>query len=68
VPVAELREELNAEKVFLSREWRRMYLDGTVVNWLQQVTNFYVSFSAIPKPVPAAKYFDSSTYADAVGA
>jgi NitT/TauT family transport system substrate-binding protein len=27
VPVAELREELNAEKVFLSREWRRMYLD-----------------------------------------
>ena len=68
VPVAELREELNAEKVFLSREWRGMYLDGTVVNWLQQVTNFYVSFSAIPRPVPAAKYFDSSIYADAVGA
>ena len=68
VPVAELREELNAEKVFLSREWRRMYLDGTVVNWLQQVTNFYVSFSSIPRPVPAAKYFDSSIYADAVGA
>jgi NitT/TauT family transport system substrate-binding protein len=54
--------------VFLSREWRNMYLDGTVVNWLQQVTNFYVSFSSIPRPVPAAKYFDSSIYADAVGA
>jgi NitT/TauT family transport system substrate-binding protein len=68
IPVAELRDEFNAQKVFLSREWRNMYLDGTVVNWLQQVTNFYVSFSSIPRPVPAAKYFDSSIYADAVGA
>jgi NitT/TauT family transport system substrate-binding protein len=68
VPISELREELDAQKVFMSQEWRQMYLNGTVVNWLQQVTNFFVSFAAIPRPVPAAEYFDASIYVDAVGA
>jgi NitT/TauT family transport system substrate-binding protein len=66
VSVAELREEFNAQKVFSSREWRKLYLDGRVVNWLQQVTNFYLSFAAIPKPVPAAQYFDPSIYLDTI--
>ena len=67
-PLVELREEFNAQKTFLSREWREMYLNGTVVNWLQQVTNFYLSFAPIPRPVPAAQYFDPSIYVDTVGA
>jgi NitT/TauT family transport system substrate-binding protein len=68
IPVAELRDEFNAQKMFLSREWRDMYLNGTVVNWLQQVTNFYLSFAAMPTSVPAAQYFDPSIYLDTIGA
>jgi NitT/TauT family transport system substrate-binding protein len=68
IPMVELRDEFNAEKLFLSREWRRMYLDGTVVNWLQQVSDFYVSFASIEKPVPAMQYFDPSIFVDTLPA
>ena len=68
IPITELRDEFDAEKVFLARKWRNMYLDGTVVNWLQQVTDFYVSFAAIAKPVPASQYFDPSIYLDTIAA
>jgi hypothetical protein len=57
IPVAELRDEFNAQKMFLSREWRDMYQNGTVVNWLQQVTNFYLSFAAMPTSVPGRAIF-----------
>jgi NitT/TauT family transport system substrate-binding protein len=66
VPAAELREEFSAQKVLSSREWRKMYLDGTIVNWLQRVTNFYVSLFAIQRPVPAAQYLDTSIYVDTI--
>ena len=68
MPLGELREALKAQKMFLSREWRQMYLDGTVAGWLQKVTDFYVSFAAIRRSVPAEQYFDPSIYVDAVGA
>jgi NitT/TauT family transport system substrate-binding protein len=66
VPAAELREEFGAQKVLSSREWRKIYLDGTILNWLQRVTNFYVSLYAIQRPVPAAQYFDRSIYVDTI--
>ena len=66
--LAELRDELGAEKKFSSQAWRTMYLDGAVTRWLQRVTNFYVSFARIDRPVPAAQYFDPSIYLDAVPA
>jgi NitT/TauT family transport system substrate-binding protein len=68
IPAVELKEEFGAQKVFSSREWKTMYLDGTVTNWLQRVTNFYVSFATIQRPVPAARYFDTSIYVDTIGA
>jgi NitT/TauT family transport system substrate-binding protein len=66
VPAAELREEFAAQKVLSSREWRKKYLDGTILNWLQRVTNFYVALYAIQRPVPAAQYFDRSIYVDTI--
>ncbi|MDB5565265.1 MAG: hypothetical protein JWP84_1831 [Tardiphaga sp.] len=35
--VADISEALKAQKMFSSREWKRLYSDGTVVKWLQQV-------------------------------
>jgi NitT/TauT family transport system substrate-binding protein len=56
IPSVELKEEFGAQKVFSSREWRRMYLDGTVTNWLQRVTDFYVSFAAIQRPAFSIRF------------
>jgi len=33
-----------------------------VTNWLQQVTDFFVRFGGIEKPVPASQYFDAKLY------
>jgi NitT/TauT family transport system substrate-binding protein len=66
VPLADLKEQYAAEKAFPAAEWRKLYAEGTVTRWLQQVTDFFVSTGNIQNPVPAAQYFDPSIYMDAI--
>lgn len=68
VPLADLKEQYKAQKMFLSGEWRKMYADGTVTKWLQRVTDFYVGFGGIQNATPASKYFDTKPYLDTVKA
>jgi NitT/TauT family transport system substrate-binding protein len=68
VPITDLREQYKAQKMFTSAEWRKMYADGTVTKWLQQVTDFFVRFGKIENAVPASKYFDPKPYLDTVKA
>jgi len=68
VPLPDLKEQYAAEKAFPVAEWRRLYADGTVTTWLQQVTNFFAATGNIPNPVPASQYFDPSVYLDATKA
>jgi len=68
VPLADLKEQYKAQKMFTSAEWRKLYTDGTVTKWLQQVTDFFVRFANIQNPVPAAKYFETKPYLDTVKA
>ena len=68
VPLAELKEQYAAQKMFTSAEWRKLYSDGTVTGWLQQVTDFFVRFGNISNPVPASKYFDPSLYLETLKA
>ena len=65
VPLADFKEQFAAQKVFPAAEWRQLFSDGTVTQWLQQVTDFFVSTGNIPNPIPAAQYFDASIYLDA---
>jgi len=65
VNLSEFRQQFEAEKVYSARDWRKMYAEGTVTALLQQVTNFYVTFATIERPVPATQYFDTSIYLDA---
>ncbi len=67
VPLAELTEQYQAQKVFLSEEWVPKYKDGTVTNWLSQVTGFFESIGAIDDPVPATEYFHPEPYIEIVG-
>lgn len=66
VPLADLQEQIKAQRVFPSEEWAQLFEDGTVTGWLQQVTDFYVSVGGIQNPVPASEYFDPSLYVETV--
>lgn len=66
VPLADFKEQYQAEKAFPVAEWRKLYADGTVTKWLQQVTDFFVTTGNIPNPIPASQYFDPSIYMDAI--
>ncbi len=68
VPLADIKEQYQAQKMFTSQEWAKMYKDGTVTQWLQQVTDFFVDFASIPNAVPASQYFDPSLYLETVKA
>jgi NitT/TauT family transport system substrate-binding protein len=68
VPLSDIREQYKAQKMFDSKAWAKLYADGTVTKWLQQVTDFFVDFASIPNAVPAAKYFDPTLYLDTVKA
>jgi sulfonate transport system substrate-binding protein len=68
VPLSDLKEQFKAQKMFTSKEWRKLYADGTVTNWLQQVTDFFVRFGGIQNPVPASQYFDTKLYLDTLPA
>ena len=48
--------------MFSSREWKRLYSDGTVVKWLQQVSDFFMTDAGVTKSIPAREYFDPTLY------
>src|SRR5882757_10990351 len=61
-PLADIYESFKAQKMFTSHEWKRLYSDGTVTNWLQQSTDFFMANAGIKDFTPASKYFDPSLY------
>lgn len=68
VPLTDLKEQKGAQRVFPSEEWAKLFKDGTVTGWLQQVTDFYVSVGGIENPVPAKEYFAPDLYIEVAGA
>ena len=59
---ADVAELLRAQKMFSAREWKRLYSDGTVVKWLQQVSDFFMAEAGVLKSTPATDYFDPALY------
>ena len=47
---ADLKEQFKAQKMFTSTDWKKLYADGTVTKWLQQVTDFFVQLRRHPEP------------------
>jgi NitT/TauT family transport system substrate-binding protein len=68
VPLADLKEQFGAQKAFPTTEWRKLFADGTVTKWLQQVTDFYARVANIQNAVPASQYFDPKIFLDVVKA
>jgi NitT/TauT family transport system substrate-binding protein len=65
-PLTDLQEQFKAQKMFTSSEWKNLYLDGTVVNWLQQSTDFFMANAGVKDFTPASKYFDPSIYLNTI--
>ncbi len=61
-PISDINEQFKAQKMFSSKEWKRLYSDGTVTNWLQQTTDFFMANANIKEFTPATTYFDPSLY------
>lgn len=63
---ADIAEAFKAQKLYSSREWKRLYSDGTVVKWLQQVSDFFMTDAGVATPVRASDYFDTQLYLSTV--
>jgi NitT/TauT family transport system substrate-binding protein len=61
-PLADITESFRAQKMFTSREWKRLYADGTVIKWLQQASDFFMADARVAVATPASEYFDPSLY------
>ena len=68
VPLVDLKEQYKASKLFTTQEWVKMYKDGTVTKWLDQVTDFNVEIGAMKDPIRAGTYFDATIMPQAIGA
>ena len=66
VPLADIQEQFRAQKMFTSKEWKRSYADGTVTNWLQQSTDFFMANAGVTSFTKASEYFDPKIYLDAI--
>jgi NitT/TauT family transport system substrate-binding protein len=64
---ADIAEAFKAQKLYSAREWRRLYADGTVVKWLQQVSDFFMADAGVSGALRASDYFDAQLYLSAVG-
>jgi NitT/TauT family transport system substrate-binding protein len=52
--------------MFTSRDWKKLYADGTVTNWLQQSTDFFMANAGVKNFTPAVEYFDTHLYLETV--
>ncbi len=68
VPLADIKEQYAAQKMFTSAEWAKLYADGSVTKWLQRVSDFFIDFASIPNATPAAQYFDPKLYLNVIKA
>ncbi len=66
VPLADFKEQFKHSKYYSNADWRAKYADGTVVKWLQQVTDFFAQTGNIASPVPASQYFDAQLFAQTI--
>ena len=62
VALADLNEQFKDQKMFTAHDWKKLYADGTVTNWLQQTTDFFMTNAKVAQFTPASQYFDPSIY------
>ncbi len=67
VSLDQLQAQYEAQRVFSRDEWLTRYENGTVTEWLDQVTDFFVEQGNISNPRRASDYFHPQRYISIAG-
>jgi len=66
IPFSDIEAAWPAEKCETSKDWVKLYQDGTAAKWIGQVTQVFVEIGSIGKWVDPKEFFDTSLYLSAV--
>ena len=66
IPFSDIKASWDAEKCQTSKEWAKLYKDGTVAKWLGQVEKVFVEIGSIGKWVDPKEFFDPNIYLSVV--
>jgi NitT/TauT family transport system substrate-binding protein len=62
IPFSDIEASWKAEKCETSKNWAKLYKDGTVAKWLGQVEQVFVEIGSIGNWVDPKEFFDPSLY------
>ncbi len=62
IPFSDIEAAWQAEKCETSKDWVKLYHDGTAAKWIGQVTQVFVEIGSIGKWVDPKEFFDTSLY------
>ncbi len=66
IPFSDIQTSWDAQKCQTSKEWAKMYTDGTVAKWLGQVEMVFVEIGSIGNWVDPKEFFDPAIYLSVV--
>lgn len=66
IPFSDIEEAWNSEKCETSKDWIKLYKDGTAAKWISQVQKVFVEIGSLSKVVDVNEYFDSSLYLETI--
>ena len=66
IPFSDIEAAWQAEKCETSKDWLKLYQDGTAAKWIGQVTQVFVEIGSIGKWVDPKEFFDTSLYLSSV--
>lgn len=62
IPFSDILAMWNAQKCYTSKEWVKLYEDGTVAKWIGQVQKVFVEIGSIGDWVDPKHFFDPTIY------
>jgi NitT/TauT family transport system substrate-binding protein len=66
IPFSDIQASWDAQKCETSKDWVKLYQDGTVAKWLGQVEKVFVEIGSIGDWVDPKNFFDPNIYLDAM--
>ena len=66
IPFSDIEAAWQAERCETSKDWVKLYQDGTAAKWIGQVNQVFVEIGSISKSVDPKEFFDTSLYLSVV--
>ncbi len=66
IPFSDIETAWRAQRCESSKDWIKLYRDGTAAKWIGQVTQVFVEIGSIGKWVDPKEFFDTSLYLSVV--